>query len=53
VLDDIFGSLDSNTSAQVMERLLGTHGILRRENVTVVLATHASKTSKPTHFDGY
>jgi ATP-binding cassette subfamily C (CFTR/MRP) protein 1 len=43
LLDDVFSALDTNTQTVVMFRLFGEAGLLRRPNMTVVLATHASQ----------
>ncbi|KAM0429767.1 hypothetical protein ACHAPT_006373 [Fusarium lateritium] len=39
VLDDVFSSLDNSTSEKVFQRLMGTNGLLRRNNTTVILTT--------------
>ena len=43
VLDDVLSALDAKTEAHVNENLLGTNGILRKLNSTVVLATHSPR----------
>ena len=43
LLDDVLGALDTNTQATIMSRLFGDEGLLKKRNVTVVLATHASE----------
>ncbi|PHH93023.1 hypothetical protein CDD83_2133 [Cordyceps sp. RAO-2017] len=43
ILDDILSALDSKTAATIMSRLFGDTGLLRKRQVTVVLATHASE----------
>lgn len=40
-LDDIFSALDSQTSVDVFNNLFGHGGILRRNDIAVLLATHA------------
>ncbi|GJN68101.1 hypothetical protein PLICBS_002144 [Purpureocillium lilacinum] len=39
ILDDVFSGLDANTEDVVFENLLGNSGILRKANMTVVLAS--------------
>ncbi|EAL91343.1 putative ABC multidrug transporter [Aspergillus fumigatus Af293] len=41
LLDDIVSGLDLRTMEQITHRLLGPGGYLRRQQITVVLATHA------------
>jgi ATP-binding cassette subfamily C (CFTR/MRP) protein 1 len=41
VFDDVLSGLDNGTEDQVFENVFGPTGLLRRENTTVVLATHA------------
>ncbi|PQE04085.1 ABC multidrug transporter protein [Rutstroemia sp. NJR-2017a BVV2] len=41
VFDDVLSGLDNGTEDQVFENIFGSTGLLRRENTTVVLATHA------------
>ncbi|UNI23117.1 hypothetical protein JDV02_008955 [Purpureocillium takamizusanense] len=43
LLDDVLGALDTNTQATIMSRLFGSEGLLKKRNVTVVLATHATE----------
>lgn len=43
LLDDVLSALDAKTEHNVVERLLGPTGLLRKLGTTVVLATHASK----------
>ncbi|KAH1934205.1 hypothetical protein KXV48_005163 [Aspergillus fumigatus] len=43
LLDDIVSGLDLRTMEQITHRLLGPGGYLRRQQITVVLATHAEK----------
>ncbi|RDA86714.1 hypothetical protein CP532_4180 [Ophiocordyceps camponoti-leonardi (nom. inval.)] len=43
ILDDILSALDSKTAANIMSRLFGDNGLLKKRQVTVVLATHASE----------
>lgn len=40
VLDDVFSGLDNKTAKTVFNRLLGSDGLLRNNNQTVVLATN-------------
>ncbi|PWY72973.1 multidrug resistance-associated protein [Aspergillus heteromorphus CBS 117.55] len=40
LLDDVFRALDRKTKGTVVERLLGTDGLLRRLNSTIILVTH-------------
>jgi ATP-binding cassette, subfamily C (CFTR/MRP), member 1 len=39
-MDDVMKGLDADTSAKCFEALLADNGILRRDGITVVLATH-------------
>ncbi|KAF4958674.1 hypothetical protein FGADI_2224 [Fusarium gaditjirri] len=39
ILDDVFSGLDMHTENAVFHNLLGTHGLLRQLNTTVVMAT--------------
>jgi ATP-binding cassette subfamily C (CFTR/MRP) protein 1 len=41
LLDDIFSALDAKTEQLVFERLLSKQGLFRKNNTTVILATHA------------
>ncbi|KAH0281060.1 P-loop containing nucleoside triphosphate hydrolase protein, partial [Aureobasidium melanogenum] len=41
LLDDIFSALDAKTEQLVFERLLSERGLFRKNNTTVILATHA------------
>ncbi|PQE11587.1 ABC multidrug transporter protein [Rutstroemia sp. NJR-2017a WRK4] len=41
IFDDVLSGLDNGTEDQVFENIFGSMGLLRRENTTVVLATHA------------
>jgi energy-coupling factor transporter ATP-binding protein EcfA2 len=43
LLDDVLSGLDLRTIEQITNRLLGPDGYLRRQQTTVVLATHAEK----------
>jgi len=43
VLDDVFSALDAKTEAHVVDSLFGKHGLLRKLNSTVVLATHSPR----------
>ena len=47
ILDDIFSGLDGTTENKVFRRLLGPHSLLRKHEVTVVLATNSSKNISP------
>ncbi|KAF5565087.1 multidrug resistance [Fusarium phyllophilum] len=39
ILDDVFSGLDMHTENAVFHNLLGTHGLLRQTNTTVIMAT--------------
>ncbi|KAI5267437.1 putative multidrug resistance protein [Aureobasidium subglaciale] len=41
LLDDIFSALDAKTEQLVFERLLSQRGLFKKNNTTVILATHA------------
>ncbi|OCL10087.1 ABC transporter-like protein [Glonium stellatum] len=41
ILDDILSGLDNKTQSELFSRLLGPTGLLRKNKITVVLATHA------------
>ncbi|EPS37133.1 hypothetical protein H072_9271 [Dactylellina haptotyla CBS 200.50] len=41
ILDDIFSGLDTITEERIFMRLFGADGLLRRNRVTIILATHA------------
>lgn len=41
ILDDCFSGIDPESESHIFTFLLGTSGILRRNGVTVILATHA------------
>jgi ATP-binding cassette subfamily C (CFTR/MRP) protein 1 len=41
LLDDIFSALDAKTEQLVFERLLSKQGLFKKNNTTVILATHA------------
>jgi len=43
LLDDVLAALDAKTQATVMARLFGEGGLLRKQNTTTVLVTHASR----------
>ncbi|PWY78211.1 P-loop containing nucleoside triphosphate hydrolase protein [Aspergillus heteromorphus CBS 117.55] len=43
VLDDVLSALDAQTEAHIVERLLGTNGLLRNTGVTVFLITHTTQ----------
>lgn len=45
VFDDVFGTLDGQTLNRIASQLLGTDGLLKRSQTTVVLATHSSRSS--------
>ncbi|KAK9426251.1 putative ABC multidrug transporter [Seiridium unicorne] len=47
LLDDVFSALDNLTSRTVFNNLLGVNGLLRKSDITVILAAH-SGTLKPT-----
>ncbi|GKU10283.1 unnamed protein product [Fusarium langsethiae] len=42
ILDDVFSGLDAHTEEAVFHNLLGTHGILRDLNTTVIIASSRS-----------
>ncbi|KAF2683972.1 P-loop containing nucleoside triphosphate hydrolase protein [Lentithecium fluviatile CBS 122367] len=42
VIDDMLAGLDNMTEKLVFGRVFGRHGLLRKSNATVVLATHAT-----------
>lgn len=44
-MDDVMKGLDADTSAKCFKALLGESGLLRRDGITVVLATHNGKSS--------
>ncbi len=48
VLDDVLSGLDRKTDKLLFDRLLSSEGLLRREGICVVMATHAGSYS----FDG-
>ncbi|KAH0287053.1 P-loop containing nucleoside triphosphate hydrolase protein, partial [Aureobasidium sp. EXF-3399] len=41
LLDDVFSALDAKTEELVSERLLSKHGLFKKHDTTVILATHA------------
>jgi ATP-binding cassette subfamily C (CFTR/MRP) protein 1 len=41
LLDDIFSALDAKTEQLVFERLFSRQGLFKKNNTTVILATHA------------
>jgi ABC-type multidrug transport system fused ATPase/permease subunit len=41
VLDDVFSGMDATTEHLVFNRLLGPEGLLRMNQTTVIIATHA------------
>lgn len=43
VLDDIFSGLDAHSEQHVFREVVGPHGLARKHNITVILATHAVK----------
>lgn len=42
LLDDVFSGLDTDTEDHVFRQLFGRLGLVRRENITVVMVTHAT-----------
>lgn len=42
IFDDVLSALDVSTQEVVTERIFGPNGLLRRMNITVVLATSSS-----------
>ena len=47
LLDDVLSALDARTEELIVDRLLGSQGILRKIRSTVILVTHAGKLAKP------
>jgi ATP-binding cassette subfamily C (CFTR/MRP) protein 1 len=47
ILDDVFSGMDSTTEHLVFNRLLGPQGLLRKNGVTVIIATHAGNSDAP------
>ncbi|KAH8700509.1 putative multidrug resistance protein [Talaromyces proteolyticus] len=43
ILDDIFSGLDATTERHVVQRCLGSNGLVKRWGMTVVLATHSTR----------
>lgn len=43
ILDDVFSGLDANTRQNILARLLGPEGALRRWKTTVLIASHSGK----------
>ena len=43
LLDDVLSGLDMDTENQVFHNLLGTDGLLRRQNTTVIMASSSSR----------
>ncbi|KAK1997544.1 ABC transporter [Colletotrichum falcatum] len=43
ILDDILSGLDNDTAAEVVRKVFGLDGIIRRRRATAVLCTHAIK----------
>ncbi|KAK2051609.1 hypothetical protein LY76DRAFT_674197 [Colletotrichum caudatum] len=41
VLDDVFSGMDAHTAYHVSNRLFGSNGLLRRQNTTIIIATHS------------
>ncbi|KYK59812.1 hypothetical protein DCS_00946 [Drechmeria coniospora] len=41
IFDDVFGVLDSETQRHVFDHVFGPRGLLKSQNTTVILATHA------------
>lgn len=44
LLDDVLSGLDPNTARSVVENVFGPRGICRKNNTTVLLATHSGNT---------
>lgn len=42
ILDDCFSGLDATTEDRIFTRLLGRNGLLKKNEVTVILVTHAA-----------
>lgn len=47
VLDDAFNALDAKTESNVIQRLLGSEGILKTTGTTVFMITHAGMVTSP------
>jgi len=45
LLDNVLSALDANTKRQIVEQLLGPSGLFQTLGTTIVLVTHASKSS--------
>jgi ABC-type bacteriocin/lantibiotic exporter with double-glycine peptidase domain len=45
IFDDVFSGLDVNTQGNVVSRLIGPDGLLRKQKATILIATHAGKSS--------
>jgi ATP-binding cassette, subfamily C (CFTR/MRP), member 1 len=43
IFDDVFSGMDASTEHLVFSRLLGSKGLLRSNNTTVIIATHAGQ----------
>lgn len=43
ILDDVFSGLDATTEKHVFTKLLGSDGILRKLEATVILVTHSGQ----------
>lgn len=43
ILDDVFSGLDSTTEKHIFTKLLGSDGILRKLEATVILVTHSGQ----------
>ncbi|KAH8599078.1 ABC transporter-like protein [Bisporella sp. PMI_857] len=41
ILDDVLGGLDPKTEEEIVNNVFGSNGLLRKQNVTVLLATHS------------
>jgi ABC-type multidrug transport system fused ATPase/permease subunit len=53
LLDDIFSALDQNTKGNIIARLLGVDGLLRKTKSTIVLVTHESRNPSKVGFVPY
>ncbi|KAK0389505.1 hypothetical protein NLU13_3080 [Sarocladium strictum] len=43
IFDDVFSGLDTETQKHVFDAVFGAHGLLRSQQTTVILATHADR----------
>jgi ATP-binding cassette subfamily C (CFTR/MRP) protein 1 len=45
MLDDVFSGLDADTEESIFNKVFGFTGLLREAKATVILVTHAGKSS--------